>query len=185
MKQENIIYNMKYLKLFEDHKEHCYIVKKYMKYFSSKRMNKLAWWIDPFHLPRINEMLCESISYYDNDYHGDGYQFSPWSSSDPYIRNVPKDDVPIEIREIMDLVDCDYITWCTTDHNYGYLMGYSKKGMSHSKSLDPDDIDEDEFAQKILKTLIDKKYLIDPDENKRRDYIDNIKAKKIAKKYNL
>jgi len=73
---------MKHLKLFEEHKGHCDVVKKYMKYFSSKRMNKLAWWIDPFHLPRINEMLCESISYYDNDYHGDGYQFSPWSSSD-------------------------------------------------------------------------------------------------------
>lgn len=175
---------MKYLKLFEE--KHCDVVEKYMKYFKSKRMNKLAWWIDPFHLPKVNEMLCESISYYEEgSYHGNGYTFSPWASTGEYMRDVPKEHVPKEIREIMDLADNTYISWCTTDHNYGYLLSYHKNGMRYSKSLDPDDIDKDEFAQKILKTLIDKKYLIDPDEKKRIDYVDTIKAKKAGEKYNL
>jgi len=71
-------------------------------------------------------------------------------------------------------------------------MGYSKKGMSYSKSLDPDDIDDDEFAQKILETLIDNSFIIDEDESKRLEHERAHKeemlrkeAEKEGEKYNL
>ena len=165
---------------FEDTGEHCDTVNKFMKYFSTKMMNKQAWWIDPFHLPLINKIRCESMSYEDNM-----YRFNPWTSRDPYIRNVPKENVPTEIRSIMDKADCNYISFCTTDHNYGSLMTYSRKGMRYNKSLDPEDIDKDEFAQLILNTLVDQKYILDSDEFVRTDYRNTIAAKEIAKKYNL
>ncbi len=153
------------LKLFEEYGEHCDVVKKFMKYFSSKRMNKLSWWIDPFHLPQINDMICDSVSVDE-----DGYRFGPWASKDSWIRNVPKEQVSPSIRNIMDKVDCDYITFCTTSHNYGTLMGYNKKGMRYSKSLDPDDVDKDEFAQQILETLVDQNFIIDEDVDKMVEY---------------
>jgi len=57
--------------------------------------------------------------------------------------------------------------------------------MRYNKSLDPKHIDDDGFAQKILETLIDKKYIIDSDKAKRVDYINNIKTEIESEKYNL
>lgn len=156
---------MKYLNKFneirgyrevpQDNTKHCKTVEKFMKYFHSKMMNKQAWWIEGFHLPKINDMLCDSMSY---DKDTELYRFGPYLGRDEWIRDITKENVSPAIRSIMDKVDCDYITFCTSDHNYGYLMVYNKLGMRYSKSLDPEDIDDDKFAQQILETLIDQKF---------------------------
>jgi len=161
---------MKHLKKFnegyrdvpEDNTKHCRTVEKFMKYFHSKMMNKQAWWIDGFHLPKIDNIFCDSMSY---DKDTELYRFSPFLSKDKWIRDINKENVPPSIRSIMDKVGCDYIDFCTMDHNYGYLMSYNKEGMRYSKSLDPKHIDEDEFAQLILETLVDQKFKLKNDYN--------------------
>ena len=147
--------NNGYREVPEDNVKHCETVEKFMKYFSTKMMNKQAWWINSHHLPKIDGMSCDSISY---NKEKETYDFGPNFSGDKWIWEVPKDNVPPSIRSIMEKSDCSYISLTTSDHNYGCLMYYKTSEMSYSKSLDPVDVDKDEFAQYILETLVDQTF---------------------------
>ena len=148
-------YNEGYREVPEDTTKHCPTVEKFMKYFKMKMMNAESWFIDSKHLPKINDKFIASIKY---DKEDEIYNFYPSNSHHDIIWGVEAEYVTPSIRKIMEKSECNYINFSTTEHNYGSLLYYKTESMRYTKSLDPDDIDEDKFAQYIMETLIDQKF---------------------------
>lgn len=118
-------------------------------------MNKHAWWLDYWALPKLNDELVQSIEIVDGKYNIHFY----FSSQKP-IFGLDKKNICPSLRSIMDKIGVTYITFCNQAHNYGYLMYYKGDWMNYSKSCDPKDVDEDPIAQCILETLIRGKIII-------------------------
>jgi hypothetical protein len=129
-------------------------IEKFRAYFESKMLNKLAWWIDASHLPKINGMIIDSLHYNKTN---QVYSFGP-AINGPWLHNIAAKTVPSSIREIMEKVGCHYIHFTTEPYNYGSLLYYSTDKLMYQKDLDPDQINNDLFAQAILEALIDKEF---------------------------
>ena len=131
-------------------------LEKYGDYLRSKMMHKMAWWIEPLKLPKVNDdMYIDAFELSDK-----GINIHPWGHWHQHIFDYPFDQLPHAIQELFNKHKLQYVSWSTMDHNWGCLLSYKREGDRYVLSRDPEQIDNDVIAQDIMDTFIDKKFTI-------------------------